>query len=1046
MNIQLFLENVEVELDKPISIPLNKTYENLSNPSDIIVEYSKSINIPMTVKNNNLMGHLYNVSRTIVDGGTRNIGLYLDPNKRIPFKLIFNGKLIMEGYAKFLSVSYSEKNKYYTLNLYGALGDVLHKLKEVVVDSSKLSEGQGEEYVLNDHCDGDVIDKNYVWSSFQDDDPESDINECHDWEIIGMAPSYRGYYSNFKSDMIERNGSAISLSSIIADQWKERRAMDTLGKHYNACTEAEKQTIDTYVDALGPSEAIGDGMKEYQMKEYRGRHQRPYIYFNKLMQMYQEKCEELTGYTLDLDRSWFNPSNPYWNNMCYMLNFLDANGLNSVSSTVIGRSATRQFAYIKDVATNPTYVTDSKWKGTTQTLERIIPVLPGATGRIDFNNISLKVKHTGSTVDSRYANAIRQGRSTAKFMYTTQAVYLIDVVLRHPGEALDWNSSSSKHFWFAPDPYHTQGANVGQSWTLGTENNCSFTYSTDYSTSGDTITVNLNGDVTIPSFNIVGNWESGGFLDMRITLCTTTGTYYAIVWASKYQTYLTELNAPIYLQNNEANRIEYGTLEILTVEANNVRAKLKNVYNSDEPLFNVILQYTKMFNLMWDIDYEAKTVKILPIGKYFEGYTVENWDDKLDRSKDYVIEPVVFPSKYIKFNYDGPKGYRYSNYKTKYNAEIGEKKVKTNYDFNTEDTKLFEGINACVSSNRQIIYFNQLLNWDLTTTISGETDLFERLECASEDDKSSIGDCCWALRGENYDLDEPGISNDPIIITDDSPNMIMNNEYCWLDVDHIPSGENLVVECHYMPRFSMVFTESSWHYSGNNWGGLFNQPMEDYTKNKVYSAASGRFIYDLIWKEYIDERYNIQNKKLTAYFYLTDNDYFNFKFNQFVTIQDQLFCVNKIYDYAIGEHKPTKVDLIQITNPSVYTTVGKIYSAIYVTPEYVQMGDSATGSIVIYARAFPDPQATLVIDNNPDNCEMNIDDVEILDHDWKLWVIAFYTDDVNNWRQFKAHLHITSGDDEVDVPIYGVRPEVYNYTVVATPDTSNIDLSAEFIN
>ena len=48
MNIQLFLAGEEVELTQNISFPLNKTFSNLNNPTDIIAEYSKSVNIPIS--------------------------------------------------------------------------------------------------------------------------------------------------------------------------------------------------------------------------------------------------------------------------------------------------------------------------------------------------------------------------------------------------------------------------------------------------------------------------------------------------------------------------------------------------------------------------------------------------------------------------------------------------------------------------------------------------------------------------------------------------------------------------------------------------------------------------------------------------------------------------------------------------------------------------------------------------------------------------------------------------------------------------------------
>ena len=107
MNIQLFLANQEVELSEAIRFPLNKTFSDLNNPTDIIVDYSKSINIPMTMKNNKIFANAYRLDRSIVGGGDKNLGLYLDPSKRIPMRLMYNGSLVLEGYAKYTSATYS---------------------------------------------------------------------------------------------------------------------------------------------------------------------------------------------------------------------------------------------------------------------------------------------------------------------------------------------------------------------------------------------------------------------------------------------------------------------------------------------------------------------------------------------------------------------------------------------------------------------------------------------------------------------------------------------------------------------------------------------------------------------------------------------------------------------------------------------------------------------------------------------------------------------------------------------------------------------------
>ena len=54
MNIRLFLAGQPLDLTQDITFPLNKTFESLTDPTQIIVDYSKSINIPMNAHNNKM--------------------------------------------------------------------------------------------------------------------------------------------------------------------------------------------------------------------------------------------------------------------------------------------------------------------------------------------------------------------------------------------------------------------------------------------------------------------------------------------------------------------------------------------------------------------------------------------------------------------------------------------------------------------------------------------------------------------------------------------------------------------------------------------------------------------------------------------------------------------------------------------------------------------------------------------------------------------------------------------------------------------------------
>ena len=100
---------------------------------------------------------------------------------------------------------------------------------------------------------------------------------------------------------------------------------------------------------------------------------------------------------------------------------------------------------------------------------------------------------------------------------------------------------------------------------------------------------------------------------------------------------------------------------------------------------------------------------------------------------------------------------------------------------------------------------------------------------------------------------------------------------------------------------------------------LFNIPKENYTYDKNYSGKKS--IYYNFWQNYINERYNVQNKLVTCYIRISPKMWNEFEFNKFIKIGNQLYMVNKIYDYDITSSEPTKVDLITIQDITGYTTI-----------------------------------------------------------------------------------------------------------------------------
>ena len=984
MNIQLFLEGQEVELTNDIIFPLNKTFENLANPTEIIVEYSKTINIPMTKINNEIMGHAYSINRTIPTSTSQpNIGLYFDPNKRIPFRLIYNGNLLMEGYAKFTSANYSTNNKYYSLNLYGALGDVFHKLKEVPVEE------------IDDHCndreDNSVFNNTFAWTSFNVDDPQLELNNAHSWEIIGMAPAYRGLYPNFKSDQkystVAQEGSTEGFKSFaveLRDEWKDRYARQKYNKAYVFLTDAEKQAVDTYIDGLDPEGAIGDGLADNQVHEYRSYHQRPYIYFNKLMQMYQEKCQELTGYTISLDPYWFNPSNPYWTRSCYMLDYLTSDGVETEAKQQIAGYKTSYYSSRSGAN-----------KGGLNTYLGYFR--KGTSTRFDMASFTLNFHHqvnytAETTQDLGRITAIGRKLSSIDLRYNTYSRYIISIYAYPLDSNGNYNSSNyrTKVYWAAADPFNASDS------TYSPSNNTELVYASSYEMGPATnnyytaVYAKLDASCSVPASTFYGDFTYGAYLRVNVECNNTKETYFTSYYcpASVNPTGPARLPAVtvghIIALGSSTDYDITGPTNYISSNMSSLPVSLQNVWKKEETPFNVILEYTKMFGLVWSVDYMTKTITIAPRGRYFDGYTIESWDDKLDRSKDFIVEPVIFPSKYIEFGYDSVDGYRYKQYKEKYNMEYGGLKIKTNYDFNTEAEPLFENIQPSISSNRNIIHYSQLLNWDLVSVIRGVPDPVERIECADVDDSKELNMNNWYLRGENIFTSSMPYNS---YVTDDNAYMIEHDNYCYYDmIWHNP--DDPIHQLQAMPQFSAVYKEG-FDENSASYGILFNQPNEDYTTNKVYTEAGGNYIYNLFWNNYISERYNIQNKKLTAYFRLNPSDYFDFKFNKFVTIDNQLFCINKIFDYNIQSTEPTKVELIQITDPNNYSNVDNLFDPIQLSTDHYSLETTSSGgTFSFYVRPIDRDNTNITIPDVSPN-DMYTEDLEYLSYGWMVWAITW---------------------------------------------------------
>ena len=314
--IRLFIENNEVELDKTVQFAITKQFEDLTNPTTIINDWSKTVSIPFTQKNNELFGHIYNPDKVIVDGGT--VGVYFNPLLKLDFHLDWDNAVLMVGYAKMNEVKQVNGKGTYEITLFGQLGKVFQEMQKITFDKSTtetdyLIDGSKyvEEYINKElvydswtasaQTTSSLEDKYiYHYNPITGETTKTPNLAYHVTDIIGFAPN-NAFSEGFDNTAVQ------------TANYDSQKLTDVLGNIFKSNTGVE------------PSTAIPNGLLPREYGEYRSYLQLPFIYLNKLFKVFQKKAESITGYKFDLDSDWFNTNNPYWYNMVYMLKSFDLN-------------------------------------------------------------------------------------------------------------------------------------------------------------------------------------------------------------------------------------------------------------------------------------------------------------------------------------------------------------------------------------------------------------------------------------------------------------------------------------------------------------------------------------------------------------------------------------------------------------------------------------------------------------------------------------------------------------------------------------------------
>lgn len=189
--LELLINGKQADIKDESIIAVTKTYENVSNPLNYYADYSKTIKLPISPRNNDIFNNFNRLDNIVTD-------VTLDPTKKIPFILLNNQEPVMEGYMKLENANTIWTDECFEVTLFSTFGLLMNDLKLLTFNPN--AQDIDEKYIIDSPFSDDLlIDRNLVKQSFEQNTHSINGNSVLDW--IGFIATYQGKYADFSSNM-----------------------------------------------------------------------------------------------------------------------------------------------------------------------------------------------------------------------------------------------------------------------------------------------------------------------------------------------------------------------------------------------------------------------------------------------------------------------------------------------------------------------------------------------------------------------------------------------------------------------------------------------------------------------------------------------------------------------------------------------------------------------------------------------------------------------------------------------------------------------------
>lgn len=324
--------------------------------------------------------------------------------------------------------------------------------------------------------------------------------------------------------------------------------------------------------------------------------------------------------------------------------------------------------------------------------------------------------------------------------------------------------------------------------------------------------------------------------------------------------------------------------------------------NTEMSQRDFLMDFTKMTGCIWD--YSDGSVNIVSRNRYFEGYEILDWTDKLDRSGNIEIKPITYDKLTYTLSHKDGESFLEKQFNEKTGKDYGKQYIQTGYGFNTDAEQLHESFayNTVMSKGERTAYY-----------LDPSGNVVRRSMTPYEIPMIEQNDHGKPKEGPRYVFDN-GLTAlqkaEEVCITQDSSWMRSDDigGKCWLDIwnySEYPEVGNNIAICSAVPVFSTHKGDAAFDWA---------KPMISYSGETDSTYPEEIALYPRFWSKYLEELYDAHNRILTADFALDTMDLLNFSFKNFVMIDNHLYHPNKIIDYDISGENLTRAELVEVHN------------------------------------------------------------------------------------------------------------------------------------